>query len=487
LIGKRDEILKLITLKSGQVFSRKNIMEIQANINRFLGDYGYGVPEIGVDPVVDDNNKQIFLKFMVNPGQRVYIRRINFSGNTKTHDEVLRREMRLQEGSMFSLSKIEESKRLLANLGYLEDVEYKVTPVQDEPRQMDLTYSVKDASSTSAAIQGGVSDAEGFLYGANVNDTNFLGTGKTASIRFDNSRATQVYSLGYYDPYFTNNHIGFSVNGYLNKTNTGKLQGRSSYSTDIYGALASFVIPLSDRDNVTLGAGIEHIKLKENSGTPQYIWDFIQKYGYIYDEIKLVANWQHSSMNRAIFPTKGFAQSLSLAGYAPINKRSLEFYTIEHTTSWFQPLFSDFIFHTRTDLGYGNGLGKTGELPFFKHFFAGGIGSVRGFEDGDLGIGDTDAQDDNHRAIGGNIMTVGSASIIIPSPVMKDTIRPSIFVDVGNVYNNKFRAHDLRGSCGVQIEWRSPLMPLVFSLAKAVRKKDGDRLSVFQFSLSTSI
>lgn len=488
LIGKRDEILKLITLKVAQVFSRKDIMEIQAKINRFLGDYGYGVPEIGVDPVVDDNNKQIFLKFMVNPGQRVYIHRINFSGNTKTHDEVLRREMRLQEGSMFSLSKIEESKRLLANLGYLEEVEYKVTPVQDEPHQMDLTYSVKEGSATQAAIQGGLSDAEGFLYGASVSDSNFLGTGKTTSIRFDNSRSTQVYGLGYYDPYFTINHIGFSVNGYLSKTDTGKLQGRSAYSTDIYGALASFVIPLSDRDNVTLGAGIEHIKLKGELGTPQYIKYFINTYGYIYDEIKMVASWQHSSMNRAIFPTKGFAQSLSLTGYAPINKRSLEFYTIEHTTSWFQPLFSDFIFHTRTDIGYGNGLGKTKKLPFFKHFFGGGIMSVRGFEDGDLGSTDSeDTHDEYSRARGGNIMTVASASIIFPSPVMKDTIRPSIFVDVGDVYDSSFKGKDLRGSCGVQLEWRSPLMPLVFSLAKAVRKKDGDRLSVFQFSLSTSI
>lgn len=489
LIGKRDEILKFITLKAGQVFSRKNIMEIQANINRFLGDYGYGVPDIGVDPVVDDNNKQIFLKFMVNPGQRVYIRRINFSGNTKTHDEVLRREMRLQEGSMFSLSKIEESRRLLANLGYLEEIDYKVTPVQDEPHQMDLTYSVKESSAIQAAMQVGFSDAEKFLYGASVSDSNFFGTGKTTSIRFDNSKATQVYSLGYYDPYFTINHIGFSVNGYLSKTDTGKLQGRSAYSTDIYGALASFVIPLSDRDNVTLGAGIEHIKLKGEPGTPTYIQKFMDDYGHIYDELKLVASWQYNSMDRAIFPTKGFAQSLALTGYAPINKRSLEFYTIEHTTSWYQPLFSDFIFHTRTDLGYGDGLGKTKKLPFFKRFFAGGIGSVRGFEDGDLGSPDSDDTHDNYnRATGGNVVTVASASIIIPSPVMKDTIRPSIFVDIGNVYNDKFKAQDLRGSCGVQIEWRSPLVPLVFSFAKAVlHKKEGDRLSVFQFSLSTSI
>ncbi|CAL7963974.1 Outer membrane protein assembly factor BamA [Gammaproteobacteria bacterium] len=487
LIGKRAEILKLITLKTGVTFSRKDIMDIQANINRYLGDYGYGLPDIGVEPIIDDSSRQIFVKFMVNPGQRVYIHRINFKGNTKTHDEVLRREMRLHEGSMFNLSKIEESKRLLANLGYLEDIEYKLDPVSDEAHQMDLTYSVKEASAVSATVQGGYSDAEGFLYGAGVNDSNVLGSGKTASVRFDNSKATQMYSLGYYDPYFTINHIGFNVNAYFQKTDTSKLRGRSPYSTNVVGGLASFVVPLSDLDSITLGAGVEHIKIKTDAGVPpKQVSDFINSYGYIYNQLKAVASWQHSNLNRAIFPTKGFAQSLSLTGYAPLNKHSLEFYKIEHTTTWYQPLFKDFILRTGTDVGYGSGFGRTKALPFFQNFFAGGIGSVRGFEAGDLGGGDEDARDDQGHAKGGNVMTVASAGIIIPTP-MKDTVRPSIFIDVGDVYNNRFKIKDLRASCGIQLEWRTPLAPLVFSLAKPIRKKDGDRLEMFQFSISASI
>lgn len=488
LIGKRAEILKLITLKAGAVFSRKEVMDIQANITRYLGDYGYGLPDIGVEPIVDDNSRQIFIKFMISPGQRVYIHRINFKGNTKTHDEVLRREMRLQEGSMFNLSKIEESKRLLANLGYLGgDIEYKLDPVPEEPHQMDLTYTVKEESSTSATVQGGFSDAEGFLYGAGISDTNIFGTGKTASVRMDNSKATQNYSLGYYDPYFTVNHIGFSVNAYLMKTDTGKLKGRSPYSTNIIGGLASFVIPLSDRDSITLGAGVEQIKIKADNGTPpKQVTDFINNYGYLYNQLKAVASWQHSNFDRAIFPTKGFAQSLSLTGYAPINRHSLEFYRVEHTSTWYQPLFSGFILRTGTDVGYGDGFGRSKGLPFFQNFFGGGIGSVRGFEEGDLGGGDPDARDDQHHAKGGNVLTTASASIIIPTP-WKDTVRPSVFIDVGDVYNNRFKIKDLRASCGVQIEWRTPLAPLVFSLAKPIRKKDGDNLKMFQFSLSASI
>jgi outer membrane protein insertion porin family len=488
LIGKRAEMLKLITLKVGAVFSRKEVIATQANIGRYLGDYGYGLPDIGAEPIVDDNSRQIFIKFIVHPGQRVYIHRINFKGNTKTHDEVLRREMRLHEGSVFNLSKIEESKRLLANLGYLEDIEYKLDSVPEEPHQMDLTYSVKEASAISATAQIGYSDAESFLYGAGINDSNVFGTGKTASIRMDNSKATQNYSLGYYDPYFTINHIGLSANIYLMKTDTGKLRGRSPYTYNTVGGIASFVIPLSDRDSITLGTGVEHIKIKIDAGTPpQQVFDFTQRYGYIYNQLKAVANWQHSNFDRAVFPTEGFAQSLSLTGYAPLNKHSLEFYRIEHTSTWYRPLFKGFVLRTGTDVGYGDGFGRTKALPFFQNFFAGGIGSVRGFEAGDLGGGDADARDDiTHTARGGNVMTVASASIIIPTP-MKDTVRPSIFIDAGDVYNNKFKIKDFRASCGIQLEWRTPLAPLVFSLAKPIRKKDADKLEMFQFSLSTSI
>lgn len=483
LAGKHADISKLIDLKAGQIFSRKDIIDIQANISRLLGNYGYGRAEIKFEPIIDDATRQIFIKFIVDPGRRVYIHHIKFSGNTKTRDQVLRREMRLQEGSMFNLSKIEESRRLLSNLGYLDNVEYKISQTENEPNQVDLTYSVKEVSAVSAAVQGGFSDAEGFLYGASINDSNILGTGKTASIKFDNSKATQSYSLGYYDPYFTINKVGLSVNAYLQKTDTGKLSGRSAYSTDVVGGLASFIIPLSDRSSITLGAGIEHIKINRADTPPEQVLEFTNKYGYMYNQFKLIADWRYSGFDRAIFPTKGFSQSLSVQGYGPFNKNSLEFYIIEHTTSWYQPLFKGFIFHTGTDIGYGDGFGKTGKLPFFKHFFAGGIGSVRGFDAGDLGGGDKDARDNLGRAKGGNILTVATASVIVPTPM--DTIRPSVFIDAGDVYNDRFKIQDIRASCGIQVEWRTPLGLLVFSLAKPIHNK-GDRTDIFQFSIGAA-
>lgn len=490
LLGHHKEVNKLIMLKSGQVFSRQDAITSKENIVKFMGNYGYGMPEIQIEPVVNDTKRVVFVKFHVNPGKRVYIHNIIFEGNTKTRDEVLRREMRLQEGSVFSLSKIKEGSRRLSNLGYLENVDYKVAPVPERPNQVDLTYSVKEASAISANVQGGFSDAEGFLYGASLTDANIFGSGKTASMRFDNSKATQLYSLGYYDPYFTVNHIGFAVDAYLNKTDTSKLSGRSAYSTDTLGSMASIVLPLSDYDALTFGAGIENIKIKAKSDSRARVLNFLKQYGSSFTELKLVIDWRHSSFDRAIFPTNGFSQDLNLTVYGPLNKHSLSFYTITHKTSWYQPLFFGFIFHTNSGIGFGNNIGgRPNQLPFFKNFYAGGLGGlgqVRSFEPGDLGF-----QDRVNKATGGNFLTAASASVIIPAP-MKDIVRPSVFFDIGNVYSTyykdwRFETSKLRASVGVQLEIRTPLAPIVVSLGKPVRKQNNDKLRAFEFSISTSI
>lgn len=485
LIGHAHEINEAITLKSKRIFSRQDTITSKENIVKVMGNYGYGMPEIQIDPTINDAKRVVFIKFHVNPGRRVYIHNIIFEGNTKTHDEVLRREMRLQEGSVFSLSKIKEGSRRLSNLGYLDNVDYRIAPVPERPSQVDLTYSVKEASATSANVQGGFSDAEGFLYGASLTDTNIFGTGKTASMKFDNSKSTQLYSLGYYNPYFTVNHIGFAIDAYFNKTDTAKISGRSAYVIDTLGSLASFILPLSDYDALTFGAGLENIKIKAESGSRQRVRDFINDYGSSFAEFKLVIDWRHSSFDRAIFPTNGFSQDLNLTTYGPLNKHSLSFYSITHKTSWYQPLFKGFIFHTNTGIGFANSIGgRPSQLPFFRNFYAGGLGGlgqVRGFEPGDIGH-----QDEENQATGGNVLTAASVSIIIPAP-MKDIVRPSIFFDIGDVYKNKFKPSKLRASCGVQLEIRTPLAPIVVSFGKAVRKQDNDKLRAFEFSISTSI
>lgn len=485
LLGHRAEIIKLITLKAGQIFSRQEAMISKENIIKFMGNYGYGMPDIQIEPIVNDVKRIVFVKFNVNPGQRIYIHNIIFEGNTKTHDEVLRREMRLQEGSVFSLSKIKESSRKLSNLGYLDNVDYKITPVPERPGQVDLTYNVKETSSTSVNVQGGVSSTDGFLCGAGLTDTNIFGSGKTTSVRFDKSRSFQLYNLGYYDPYFTVNNIGFSANAYFNKTDTSKLTGRSAYGIDTIGGLASFILPLSDYDTLTFGAGLENIKIKAENSSKRMVRDFIKRYGSSFTELKLIIDWNYTTFDRAIFPTDGFSQDLNLTTYEPLNKHGLSLYTITHRTSWYQPLFKGFILHTNTGIGYGNSIGgRPDQLPFFKNFSAGGLGGlgqVRGFVSGDIGC-----QDEDNYATGGNVLTAASVSVIIPAP-MKNIVRPSIFFDIGDVYKNKFKPGELRASCGIQLEIHTPFVPIILSLGKAVRKQNNDSLKTFDFSISTSI
>ncbi len=485
LIGKRKEILQLIEIKSGEVFSRKRVIELQSKISLFLGDYGYAMAEISPDYKIDDNARKVWMKFTVTPGHRVYVRHINFTGNYRSNDEVLRREMRLQEGGLFSLSKINESSRRLANLGYLQDINHNLIPVANTNNQADLNYSVKEVSSTSLNLQAGFSDRDGFLYGASISDQNVFGTGKAASIQFDNSRATQSYGFSYHDPYFTVDKIGLSVNGYVYKTNPSKISGElTSYRSSTYGLITTLDAPLSDYTQVSFGMGVEHIGLGNPINPSSKIEDFINRYGSSFNQIKLIGNISYSNLDRSIFPTSGFAQSLSVDGYAPLNSRSLEFYKADYNAVYYQPLGKNFIFRLGGELGYGDGIGKTKVLPPFKNFYAGGMSTVRGFDDDTIS-----SYQDKDRVVGGNLLTVGSASIIIPSP-MPDMVRLSTFIDVGSVWDthtDHFKFGDLRYSAGFQVEWRTPLAPLRFSFAKPIHKKDWDSTQLFQFSISTSI
>ncbi len=486
LLGKRAEIAKLIKLKFGKIFSRKEVVDAQSAIKLFLGDYGYGLADIQDESYISEKDHRVYVKLVVVPGHRVYVRKINFSGNHKTNDEVLRREMRLQEGSLFSLSKINESARRLANLGYLQDIDYEPIQVPESNNQVDLLYKLKETSAINFQLQGGYSDKEGFLYGASISDQNLFGTGKTASIGLDNTKVTQYYHIGYRDPYFTLNKVGFSLGAHIRKTNPNKISGEiSSYRYSTYGIDAHFDIPLSDYSSYGLGVGIEHFTVhRATINANDKIDGFLNAHGTVFNQANLTADWSYSNFDRFPFPTKGFGHSISGELSGPLNSHSLEYYTTEYKARLYYPLIKDFIFSANLDLNYGDGFGKTKKLFFLKNYFAGGIGSVRGFE------ADTIVNEaaDKDKVVGGNILTLASASIIIPNPI-QNVIRPRVFIDVGSVYDNYFKFSDLRSSYGVQLEWRTPVSaaPLVFSFARPLHKKHWDNTTLFNFSIGGSI
>lgn len=490
LLGQRAQIQKFIVLQKGEIFSRKKIMAINSLLEQFVGDYGYAMPDIKADPVINDAEHWVFINFKVDPGKRVYVRRISFSGNSKTDETVLRREMRQQEGAMYSLSKVNESKRRLANLGYIDNVDVKLNPVPGHSDQVDLDCKVKEAMSASATFNFGYSDADGFIYGASVSEQNFLGTGRGVSVQFNNSKYAKNYGLSYFNPYHTINNISLRFDAYAQTQDPGDID-LSSYTTDIYGASVTYGIPVSEYNRINLGYGYEYIKIKSDDQSPKEVHDFIEEHGSTFNQAKIIGGWSHNKLDRAIFPTDGFAQSLSFEAYLPVASRALSFYKANYNASWYYPLYKKFVLHANGEVGYGNGFGNTHGLPFFKNYYAGGMDTVRGFNSGSLG-----PRDSNGDPIGGNLLTDASLGIIIPTP-LGDSIRTTAFVDIGNVYQTKPEVGQelrsgLRSAAGVQVEWRSPLGILRFSFAEPLKYEHGDDSHhaddkrFFDFAIGTS-
>lgn len=483
LLGKRDEIQKLVDIKSGDIFSRQKIIDVNTKITRFLGDMGYAFANINPQPKIDKNKHRVFINFVVQPGKRVYVQRISFEGNTRTADYVLRREMRQMEGGLFSLSGIDESKRNLDNLGYLEDVHPELKPVPGQADQVDLQYHVKEKSSAAASLQLGYSDMDGLIYGASVDEHNFMGTGNDVGIQFNNSDYSDIYSIHYSDPYYTKNHISRDINVYYQHTTPDDIDDVSDYAMNIGGASINYGIPLSEYSRLNLGYGYEYTGIKTYSDSANEVKDFVDQYGGNFDNVKINGGWQFSDLDRMIFPTKGFTQSIGAEAGLPVFKRNLEYYKASYEATAYLPVTKYFVFDVHGYLGYGNGYGKMKELPFFENYFAGGIGSVRGYSGDALG-----PLDSNGDAIGGNVSLYGSVGLVLPSPM--PSIRPTVFLDVGNVYDKSLgypvRLSELRYSTGIQIEWNTPFAPLVFSLAAPIHKHSGDDLEPFQFQIGVS-
>lgn len=481
-IGKKKEIDKLVTFKKQEIFSRKKTLEVTNNIGKLFGDAGYGNPEIKIEPSIDPNKREVFITVRISPGKRVYVRHIDFSGNNKTKEYVLRREMRQQEGGVFSLAKINESKRRLNNLGYLQDVDIKVEPVTHHSDQVDLIYNVKEVSSAGASVQFGYSDTDRFIFGANIHEQNFLGTGKAVSLQFNRSSFSNVYSFRYFNPYYTANNISFDFQIYDQTVKPESIH-LSSYTTNSYGASAIYGVPLSDYNRIDFGYGFEHTEISLNSDSSMELRNFIKKYGSDFNNVRLITGWNYSKLDRAIFPTMGFATSLNLEAGIPTGiDGNLEYYKALYKAVYYHPMTKFFVLRLNADLGYGDRYGGIKDFPIFKNFYCGGIGSVRGYEGNSLG-----PRDSRGNPLGGNVLTEASLGIVFPNP-LGENVRTLAFVDVGNVFKDQFSFSGLRSSAGIQAEWRAPIGAVfTFSLATPISQKDIDRKDLFQFNIGASV
>jgi outer membrane protein insertion porin family len=498
LILSKTKLANLINIKTGSTFSRKAVKDASDAINKALGDMGYAFANVNVVPDVDDANKEVFLTFFIEPGNRVYVHRINFSGNTKTEDVVLRHSVHQMEGGLVSTSEIKESERLLNLTGYLTDVHVDTLPVPDAPDQVDLNYKVTEGPSAQA-IAGVGYGTDGFVVNAGVNQNNFLGTGRTVGVNFQNSLYSTLYSIDYNNPYYTIDGIqrGFSL--YAQKTTPGNLN-ITTFTQDSYGGVLNYNIPISARgDYLLLGAGYQDTILRLGSTPADQVVNFTNRYGRHFSQVLLNTGWSRNGLDRAIMPTQGLYQSMNLNIGLPGGSKPLSYYKLSYTANFYQPIAAGFIFMSRANLGYGAGLGGTDGLPFFANYYAGGIGysgQVRGFETNSLGPKDTfnNGATIGNDSLGGNKMATGTAAIIFPNPLSADKLRTSVFVDAGNVYSSLSTARGgtgsgpIRMSTGLGIDWQVPVLNLLLSVsyAKPLNAQPGDQVEHFQFNIGTN-
>lgn len=503
-----EQISALLLVQKGQVFSRKLMTSTSDLITRRLGNEGYTFANVNAVPTPSKDGNTVDIEFVVDPGKRAYANRINFRGNTKTEDQVLRREMRQMEGGWASTYLIDQSKTRLERLGYFKEVSVETPAVAGVDDQVDVNYSVEEQSSGSITASVGFAQSAGLILGGSITQNNFLGTGNSASLGLTRSEYQSKYNIGFTDPYFTKDGVSLGYNAFYNKTDYNDYydDGVSYYSINSYGAGATLGYPINETSRISFGLTAQHDSIEPGTYSADEIYDFIDREGKEFTNFKANLGWSESTLNKGILATRGYSQNLNLMVTVPGS--DLSFYKIDYTGQTFLPVSASTSLRFHTKLGYGNGYGSTDGLPFYENYTAGGEGTVRGFESGTLGPRNTPAtgtyssagqayySDRDTEALGGNIMITGGVEYLFPMPFIKDnkSLRTSLFWDVGSVYSDKCYLSTTTGcdgvdlsqmasSVGVGVTWYSPMGPLSVNLALPIRKPDDAETQVFQFSM----
>ncbi len=516
----------LLIMRDGQTFSRRNMTLTQDLISKRLGNEGFTFASVNGVPKINDEDKTVDITFFVEPGKRTYVRRINFSGNESTMDEVLRREMVQMEGGWASTELIEQSKSRLEQLGFFKGVNVETPKVPGSEDLIDVNYNVEEQPSGSLNLSIGYSSADGMIIGSSVSQNNFMGTGKKMSTSVNKTDSQTSLNLSFSNPYYTIDGISRGYSVFFSQTDYSELSS-GDYYTDTYGARSTFGFPINSRERLSFSLEASQTDMTVTTYAPEEILNFEEIQGNSFVEFTLGSQWSWTTLNRGLFPTAGGKQSLSLEATLPGSE--LEYYRATYNAQKYFPLSlnGDWTFRIRTEIGFGDGYGDTEELPFFRNFRAGGVGSVRGFTSNSLGpkgaqltdVGslygtdvdlDGDVTDDNLwtedlNSLGGNLLTEASMELIFPLPFVEDqrSMRSAFFIDAGNVFDTEclvldadtsgnsthpsciegFDADEIRVSAGVGLTWVTAIGPLTFTFARDLNSKTGDETEGFEFSL----
>ncbi|SIO59945.1 Beta-barrel assembly machine subunit BamA [Paraburkholderia phenazinium] len=484
LLDREAELDKLVKIKTGERFSAEKLQATTKALVDKLGEYGYAFATVNASPQIDPLHHQVDLTLQIDPSRRVYVRRINVVGNTRTRDEVVRREMRQLESSWFDSNRLALSKDRVNRLGYFSDVDVTTVPVEDTPDQVDVNVKVKEKPTGSITLGLGYGSGEGPIISAGVSQDNVFGSGTSLGVNINTAKTYRTLTVTQIDPYFTVDGIKRITDVYYRTQQPLYYSTDSSFKIVTIGGDLKFGIPFSEVDTVYFGAGLEQNRLDVDSATPQSYLDYVNEFGRVSDNVPITVGWSRDARDSALVPSRGYFTQANAEYGTPLG--GTQYYKADINAQYYYSFARGFVLGFNLQGGYGNGLGGK-PYPIFKNYYAGGIGSVRGYEPSSLGPRDVSTGD----PIGGSKLLAGSIELTFPLPGTgyDRTLRVFSFLDAGNVWGdegNSVGANGLRYGYGVGLAWISPIGPLKLSLGFPLTKHDGDQYQKFQFQIGTA-
>lgn len=479
-MDREDEFKSLVTIKPGEPYNADEVTATTKAFTEQFGNYGYAFATVNADTEVDSGNHRVAFVIKAAPGRRAYVRRINIEGNTKTRDEVIRREFRQFESSWYDGEKIRLSRDRVDRLGFFTDVGVTTAEVPDAPDQVDLVVTVKEKPTGSIQIGAGYSSAEKLSFTFGLSQDNAFGSGNQLDLQLNTGKYNRTVVVSTTDPYFTSDGVSRTVEAYYRSAKPYQDQG-GNYRLITMGAGLKFGVPVTEQDTVYLGVNAERTEIRTGTNIPAAYLAYAERFGYKSTSFPFTVGWSRDTRDSALAPNEGRYQrlfgELGLLGDARYVKTNYQY-------QQYVPLSKQYTLAFNGELGWGKGLSGQ-PFPVFKNFYSGGLGSVRGFEQATLGPRDVTGS-----FIGGARKITLNTEFITPFPGAGNdrTLRLFGFVDVGALLgeHEKIERDAFRASAGVGVSWISPMGPLRFAFAVPVRKKAGDRIEKFQFQIGTS-
>lgn len=489
MFGREQELKSLVELKSGDVYSGEKLTESVRKISERMGNFGYAFANVNANPEINREKKEVAFTIFVDPGKRVYVRNINIAGNTKTRDEVIRREFRQFESSWYDGEKIKTSRDRVDRLGFFTEVDINTPEVPGTTDQVDINMAVTEKPTGNISLGAGFSSSEKLILSGSLNQANAFGSGNNLGIDINTSKRNRTISVQQTNPYFTDDGVSRTYEVFLRTTRPPEVN-TGDYNIETRGGNIKFGVPFSEVDRVFFGIGVEQTEVETFANSPLLFQRYVQQFGTPSGigtakttAFPLTAAWQRDSRDSALVPTVGRLQSANLEVAVG---GSLKYYRASYQHQYFKPLFTNTTLALNSQIDYGRGIGDK-PYPVFKNFYAGGIGSVRGYEGSSLSVTARPGVDPT----GGQARLIANAEWQFPFPGtgVDRSLRWFTFFDAGNVFDiengEKFGVSDLRYSAGVGISWISPIGPLKLSFGRPLNAKPGDRKQSFQFQLGT--